>query len=376
MTITAAANRLSYAGNNTTTVFPTPKFLANADLVVLLVNDATGVGVTQTLTTNYTLAGAGADPGGTCTMLVAPASGETLLIYSDPALTQPVDLVDNGPMPAQTYENALDRLTLIARRVRELVVRALAQPDEDVDAIDTLPNATGRAGKYLAFDGDGNPVATAGTGDPTVISAFMATVVDDTSAANARTTLGAYGSGSAASLASLTVAAASISVDGKTVTAPAASGTIATVAGAETLTNKTLTSPVLNTGVSGTAVASTAEQSIGTDATKIVVTGRQKNHPSAAKAWVNFNGTGTPAIRSSYNVTSITYNGTGDYTINFTDAMPNANYAVAGSSTGLLLDDGGAAGAAKTTTACRVSTYSIAGARTDYANVSVAIFSN
>jgi hypothetical protein len=45
-----------------------------------------------------------------------------------------------------------------------------------------------------------------------------------------------------------------------------------------------------------------------------------------ARAWVNFNGTGTVAIRASGNVTSITDNGTGDYTLNFTTAMPDANY--------------------------------------------------
>jgi hypothetical protein len=46
------------------------------------------------------------------------------------------------------------------------------------------------------------------------------------------------------------------------------------------------------------------------------------------RAWVNFNGTGTVAIRASGNVTSITDNGTGDYTVNFTTAMPDANYSV------------------------------------------------
>ena len=45
------------------------------------------------------------------------------------------------------------------------------------------------------------------------------------------------------------------------------------------------------------------------------------------RAWVNFNGTGTVAIRSSGNVTSITDNGTGDYTVNMTNAMPDANYS-------------------------------------------------
>jgi hypothetical protein len=46
----------------------------------------------------------------------------------------------------------------------------------------------------------------------------------------------------------------------------------------------------------------------------------------ACRAWVNFNGTGTVAIRASGNVTSITDNGAGNYTVNFTTAMPDANY--------------------------------------------------
>jgi hypothetical protein len=46
------------------------------------------------------------------------------------------------------------------------------------------------------------------------------------------------------------------------------------------------------------------------------------------KAWVNFNGTGTVAIRASYNVSSITDNGVGNYTVNFTTAMADANYCI------------------------------------------------
>ena len=49
-----------------------------------------------------------------------------------------------------------------------------------------------------------------------------------------------------------------------------------------------------------------------------------------AKAWVSFNGTGTVAIRDDFNVDTITDNGTGDYTVNFDNAMPNNNYSVAG----------------------------------------------
>jgi hypothetical protein len=56
----------------------------------------------------------------------------------------------------------------------------------------------------------------------------------------------------------------------------------------------------------------------------------------AARAWVNFNGTGTVAIRASGNVSSITDNGTGNYTVNFTTAMVDGNYSVLG-----MLGDGG-----------------------------------
>ena len=50
----------------------------------------------------------------------------------------------------------------------------------------------------------------------------------------------------------------------------------------------------------------------------------------SAKAWVNWNGTSgaSPVIRASYNVSSVTRNGTGDYTVNFTNAFVDANYAV------------------------------------------------
>lgn len=56
--------------------------------------------------------------------------------------------------------------------------------------------------------------------------------------------------------------------------------------------------------------------------------------PGLCKAWVNFNGTGTVAIRASFNVSSITDNGTGNYTVNFTTAMPDADYIVAGTGSG------------------------------------------
>jgi hypothetical protein len=95
----------------------------------------------------------------------------------------------------------------------------------------------------------------------------------------------------------------------------------------------------------------------------------------SAKAWVNFNGTGTVAIRASYNVSSITDNGTGNYTINFTNAFADANYGVNftngdGSTTGA----GAAAIYTQTTTTSRVFVFNTAGAAQDYAYVCASYF--
>jgi len=95
------------------------------------------------------------------------------------------------------------------------------------------------------------------------------------------------------------------------------------------------------------------------------------------RAWVNFNGTGTPAIRASGNVSSITDNGTGYYTVNFTTAMPDANYSVSGSTVGS--GNGGrfidARGVALATGSCQFGTWSaIADTLADTDYVSIQIF--
>lgn len=97
----------------------------------------------------------------------------------------------------------------------------------------------------------------------------------------------------------------------------------------------------------------------------------------SAKAWVNFDGTGTVAIRASFNVSSITDNGLGDYTVNFTNALTDANYAtqITGKSSGPATGFIGTAGnATQTTTQLRVIFIDDAGASRDTVQGSVAIF--
>jgi len=91
-----------------------------------------------------------------------------------------------------------------------------------------------------------------------------------------------------------------------TLSAPAVSGTT-------TLTLPATTGSVIGSNSSGDIQFNSGYGSVAT--------------AYGCRAWVNFNGTGTVAIRASGNVTSITDNGTGDYTVNFTTAMPDANYS-------------------------------------------------
>lgn len=101
------------------------------------------------------------------------------------------------------------------------------------------------------------------------------------------------------------------------------------------------------------------------------------------RAWVNFNGTSTVAIRASFNVTSITKNGTGDYTVNFTTAMLDANYATLFGGQqddtsqalfmGLRLTNDTGTGAVVTTTSVRLLSAQ-AGTATDIYWANVAIF--
>ena len=96
------------------------------------------------------------------------------------------------------------------------------------------------------------------------------------------------------------------------------------------------------------------------------------------RAWVNFNGVGTVAIRASGNVTSITDNGTGDYTVNLTNSMPDINYAVTGTASRghLVTNNPGGFGlrTQPTNSAIRVCTSNGSGTIEDSIQVDISIF--
>lgn len=165
MTISSTTNRVSYAGDGTTTGFSFPhRFLADEDLTVILVVDSTGVETTQTLTTDYTVSGAGDAGGGTVTMATAPASGETLVIINDPDLTQGYDPEDGSALAANSMEAAFDRLTIIAQRIKTLVERSFRLPDGDTSGASLeLPAPT--ALRLLRWNSDGDALELVQVGD-------------------------------------------------------------------------------------------------------------------------------------------------------------------------------------------------------------------
>jgi hypothetical protein len=135
-----------------------------------------------------------------------------------------------------------------------------------------------------------------------------------------------------------------------------------------TNTNRTLTLP------DSTGTVATAESTL----TQFNASGSAPVY--ACRAWVNFNGTGTVAINASGNVSSVTDNGTGSYTVNFTTALPDANYAY---STNAIRGTGGngnsipgrnAVATTMTTSAFKVETIDSAFSNVDSENVSVSIF--
>ena len=156
---------------------------------------------------------------------------------------------------------------------------------------------------------------------------------------------------------------------------------IFTIASPATNTNRTLTLPDATgtIAISGGAVSGTTG-SFSSDLSF------NSGYGSAAvaygcRAWVNFNGTGTVAIRASGNVSSITDNGTGDYTVNFTTALVDANYSSVAScspSSGptqrvVVMNFAAQTNAivAPTTAACRFSTTALAaGADVEYVHFS------
>jgi hypothetical protein len=162
MTVSSTTTKDSYSGDSSTTVFAyTFKIFDEDDISVILRDDATGTETTQTLTTDYTLSGVGNTGGGNVTFVTAPATGKTVVLLRSTARTQATDYTPNDPFPAESHEEALDKLTFIAQELEEELGRAIkVSKTNTITSTEFTVGATDRANKIFAFDSSGDLAVT------------------------------------------------------------------------------------------------------------------------------------------------------------------------------------------------------------------------
>ena len=174
MTVSTTTNRASYSGNGTNDTFAYAfKIFADADLTVII-RATDGTETTKTLTTHYTVTGAGTDSGGNVVFTSGniPTATETVVILRQLDLTQGTDYVANDPFPAESHEDALDRLTMITQQLDEAVGRSLKVSQTNVIATSEFTvGASDRANKILSFDTSGDLTVTEGKVDTVTATA-------------------------------------------------------------------------------------------------------------------------------------------------------------------------------------------------------------
>jgi len=153
MAVSSTTSKVSYSASSSQTVFAyTFKIFADADLKVY-VND-----VQKTLTTDYTVSDAGETSGGNVTFGTGLTAADSVVIERVLTLTQGTDYVENDPFPAETHEDALDRLTFVTQQHQDALDRTVkfATTVTDAGDVEVLGTAAVRASKLFAFDSAGD----------------------------------------------------------------------------------------------------------------------------------------------------------------------------------------------------------------------------
>ena len=159
MTVTTTTIKNSYSGNGSTTAFAYTFPINSTSEITVIERSSTGAETVKSEgsgSTNYSISDNGAS-GGTVTMVTAPASGTTLVLLRNTALTQETDYVANDPFPAETHEDALDKALMQAQELQEELDRSFkVSRTNTITTSEFTESATDRASKALGFDSDGN----------------------------------------------------------------------------------------------------------------------------------------------------------------------------------------------------------------------------
>jgi hypothetical protein len=135
MTVASTTNRVAYTGDGVTDEFAyTFRILDQSHLQVDVVDTTDGSVTTKTITTDYTVSDVGAASGGNVQFAAGniPSATEKVILKRNIPVKQETDYIENDTFPAQTHEDALDKLTMIIQQLKEEIDRALKVPDNDV----------------------------------------------------------------------------------------------------------------------------------------------------------------------------------------------------------------------------------------------------
>lgn len=160
MTVQTETSRARYATNGTTGPFSVPFYFLDADHLAVYYTDGDGVETLLTRTTHYSVTGAGDPSGGAVTTVASYASGGFVTIIRAVPATQLVDYSQGDAFPAESHEQALDKITMLVQQQNEKLDRALVFAPSDTGS-GQLPEVSIRANRLLAFDSNGVPTASA-----------------------------------------------------------------------------------------------------------------------------------------------------------------------------------------------------------------------
>jgi len=158
LTISTTTIKNSYSGNGSTTAFNYTFKITDQDDIDVIIRSADGTETTKTITTHYTVSGVGNAGGGTVTFTSGniPTATETVVLRRDTPQTQGVDLIENDPLPANTLEDALDKVTSITQELQEESDRSIKiSRTNTMTSTEFTVDATNRANKLLSFDSSG-----------------------------------------------------------------------------------------------------------------------------------------------------------------------------------------------------------------------------
>ena len=163
MTISSTTVRNSYSGDNSTTTFSyTFKIFADSDIQVII-RSANGTETTKTITTHYTVTGAGNSGGGSVIFTSGniPTSTQTVVLRRNIPQTQAIDYIANDPFPAESHEEGLDRATMAIQQLQEELTRSIKlSKTNTMTSTEFSVGASDRANKILAFDTNGELAVT------------------------------------------------------------------------------------------------------------------------------------------------------------------------------------------------------------------------